>query len=293
MLSKQKLSFAVLLAVMSLLAGCANPQESAARDFWNALADGNLGEARELVTEDTEDALYAARAQATQIRLVSASELVERGKTAEFEGRFRLVDAPEGAELDAKITLVDQGGEWKVRFPVDLLPGLVTSAFWTSVELGNQPAAMRYTSSGSNMALEQSWEALQTLKIQSYGATVTGEDSASVAMTYRAKQVGEQDLESSTSLVREEGLWVVSAPGTVARIFGNTMGEMAREAVEAMRESMEEAGKAMQESMEEAGKLLQENLEGAGKAMKEGLDALKREMEKLESAPPADEDKGV
>lgn len=293
MLSHRILHWSVGLGLLGMLAGCANPQESVARKFWTALAGGDLAIARQLVSSDSRDILYAARNQATQIRLLAASELVERGAIAEFEGQFRLVDAPEGAELDAKITLVKEEGEWKVRFPADLLPGLVARAFWTSVAAGDQTAALRYTSGGSNLALEQSWEALQTLTIRAFGPAVTDQESASVAMTYQARQVGEQELQSSTSLVREEGLWVVSAPGTVARIFGNTMGEMAREAAEAMRESMEEAGKAMQESMQEAGKLLQENLEQAGKAMKEGLDALKREMEKLESPTPEEEDQGV
>lgn len=293
MLSTRKYKLTTCLAVLLLLTGCANPQESVARKFWNALASGDLAIARELVSADSSAVLHAARDQATQIRLTGASELVDRGNAAEFEGRFRLVDAPEGAELDAVISLVEEDGEWKVRFPGDLLPGLVARAFWASVAQGDQAAALRYTSAGSNLALEQSWEALQTLTIQGYGATVSDQESASVAMTYRAKQVGEQDLQSSTSLVREEGLWVVSAPGTVARIFGNAMGEMAREAAEAMRESMEEAGKAMQESMQEAGKLLQENLEQAGKAMKEGLEALKREMEKLEEGAPEDKDQGI
>lgn len=293
MLSKLKLSMPAFAGILLLLAGCADPQESAARKFWNALAAGDLGIARELVSADSEDVLYAAREQATQIRLLSAGEIVERGGLAEFEGRFRLVDAAEGAELDAQITLVEEDGAWKVRFPADLLPGLVARAFWASVRQGDQPAALRYSSASSNLAIEQSWEALQTLTIQGYGATDLDEDAASVAMTYQAKTVGEQDLQSSTSLVREQGLWVVSAPGTVARIFGNTMGEMAREAAEAMRESMEEAGKAMQESMQEAGKLLQENLEQAGEAMKEGLDALKRELEKLDSSAPEDEDQGI
>lgn len=280
---KQAISICLMSAMVALMSGCSSSEESAARKFWGALADRNLPGARQLVSSDTEADLFEVKEQATQIRLIQAGELVKQGSKVEFEGRFRLVDAPEGAELDRVITLVEEGGEWKVRFPADLLPDLVARAFWAGVAERDQAVAMRYTSANSTMALEQSWGPLQSLTIQEYGSVVVDGDSASVAMVYRAKQVGEQDLESATSLVREEGVWTVSAPATIARIFGNTMGEVAREALESMRENMEEAGKALQESMEEAGKVLQDNLEEAGKAMKEGLEALKREMEKLES----------
>lgn len=284
----------VLVSFCLFLTGCVDSQERSAEAFWTALAEGNLAAARKLVSADSREDLYTVRDQATRIRLIRSGKFLEQEGRAEFEGLFRLVDAPEGAELGLTVQLVEEEGEWKTLFPSDLLPALVARAFWTAVEQGDQTGALRYSSARSTMPLEQSWGPITGLSITSFGGVMLEGNGASVAISYRAEPVGEQELQSSTSLTLEDGIWGVSVAGTVARIFGNTMGEMAREAAEAMRETMEEAGKVMQENMEEAGKLLQENLEEAGKAMREGLEALKREMQKLEqSAPPEETDKGV